>query len=65
MPQRNRDKIMQQSFCDLPCKINGNLYDGIQCVIEAVDGKKPEKCRAQTCDECIQKWLTNFSSERR
>lgn len=60
MPQRNRERIMQQSLYDLLCKINGNLYDGIQCIIEAVDGKKPEKCKAHTCEECIQKWLNEY-----
>ena len=57
MPQRNRERIMQQSLYDLLCKINDNMFNGAICIVWAIDGKKPKECKGETCGKCIQKWL--------
>ena len=60
MPQRNRDRIMQQSLYDFLTDMNENFTKGDpHCVLEAIEGS-PRTCPKESCNECIAEWLNSF-----
>ena len=75
MPQRNRDRIMQQSLYDLLMKMNEQLLENaakierrgisteaciMDCFMDFSESK--ERCTKHRidCDKCIQAWLNEY-----
>ena len=76
MPQRNRERIMQQSLYDLLCAMNKRAMPKM-CVLELLDDKSG-RCKKFTCEnykhgcmpqckeeykccnQCIAEWLNEF-----
>ena len=69
MPQRNRDKLLQQSMYDFLCMMNANLRTrfGSACVIGALLTEYSEyerivRCQKHEadCEKCLQSWLNEY-----
>ena len=65
MPQRNRERIMQQSLYDLLCAMNDNLRAfNSACVMIGLIGydKKVIRCyeHKADCGSCLQAWLNEY-----
>ena len=64
MPQRNRERIMQQSLYDLLCWMNDNINDYEVCIMDALRAYTGERCAkyswGKRCKECIAAWLNEF-----
>lgn len=59
--KRNRDILMEQSIYDLLCDMNASFMTGNpHCILETIEGKPIEKCRKESCNECIAEWLNSF-----
>lgn len=69
MPQRNRERIMQQSLYDLLCSMNDKSANHFLCVLQMLD----DKCRVRTrcdkygeqrtdagCHKCIADYLNEY-----
>ncbi len=65
MAQRNRDKLLQQSFYDLLCAMNDNLRAfNSACVMIGLIGydKKVIRCyeHKADCEKCIADYLNEY-----
>lgn len=62
MPQRNRDRIMQQSLYDLLCDMNKQLQANPPCIMTSFGiENRDERCKEYgKCDKCIQAWLNEY-----
>ena len=63
MPKRNREKLMEQSLCDMLCTMNENLRTNktfAPCIMTAL-GEKVRMARClehkADCEKCLQSWL--------
>ena len=63
MPQRNRERIMQQSLYDLLVSMNEQLDKNthnvciMECFMQSQDAEKRCEEHQMKCKDCIAKWM--------
>ena len=67
MPQRNRERIMQQSLYDLLCSMNEQLDKNscnklciMECFMHSIEAWKRCAKFGDNCKECIQAWMNEY-----
>ena len=63
MPQRNRDKIMQQSLYDLLCWMNDNINHDEVCIMDTLKAYTGARCAKYSSGKCCNQCIADYLNE--